>query len=429
MGPPPGLLTGAVEVDHHHVGALAHLQRPDLRPEPQRPSPRRGSPCGAPSRRAAPWCRRSVWPAGPRAASPPTRRGCCCRARRRRRGPRRCPRAACGRPSPRPTRASSWRSGSAPPACPPSQAPLRCAGLSCTPWAMHHVFAPRSPHVVRGRRRRRGRSAPARPRARAGARLACVCRSAPRARRELRRLSEEPLGARQDEPRRVSRTEAVPPPRRATARQSVVALRAGSRRWSRAAPSGTSSPSSIMVLPDTARSPPSRRASNTASWWRTVPMSRMVVVPPRMQLRDAQVGARAEGVGVVGPLQGPDAAPSARSSSGRSSAMPRKSTWHRCTCACTRPGITAAPRPRRARAAIGAGRVAHRLGHRVGRAHRRDAATRHPQRRPASHDATASQVTRVPPRRSRSIAAMMGRGRGRRQHPIAPCLRGTTTPR
>ncbi len=94
-------------------------------------------------------------------------------------------------------------------------------------------------------------------------------------------------------------------------------------------------------------------ASKTASWWFTVPMSRMVVVPARsISARPSRALAsreRSSCAASSGQMRS-----FSQASSGRSSAIPRKSAWQRCTCVCTKPGITAQPRASITRAPGGA---------------------------------------------------------------------------
>ena len=131
-----------------------------------------------------------------------------------------------------------------------------------------------------------------------------------------------------------------PAPRQARASRSLSARLA--RVVSRS-PLGTPSPASIIALPLTARTPLRTQASITASCARTVPMSRIDVVPAHIiSVSPSSALARREASSCA--ASSGQMRVRSHSSRGMSSAMPRKRAWQRCTCACTNPGITAHPR-------------------------------------------------------------------------------------
>ena len=168
---------------------------------------------------------------------------------------------------------------------------------------------------------------------------AWVWSSAPLSLGALDRAADQLLARRQDEarnvgvvdaPRGVTRPSASPgAPRRA--RPSAV----GSAQ----APGHAGSPNPSGSCRRLRGCPERTQASNTASWWCTRPEIENGGGAGEQHFRQAELGTGADAGRVVGGLERPDASRS-QSSSGRSSAMPRISTWHRCTWAMTSPGNT-----------------------------------------------------------------------------------------
>ena len=106
---------------------------------------------------------------------------------------------------------------------------------------------------------------------------------------------------------------------------------------------GASSAESIMHLPTTARSPADASASKTTSVSWTVSIVRTVVVPDSSS-SDAASSAEARSVDGLCAASIGQIRRCSHSSSGMSSADPRKSVWHRWTCVWMKPGRRYPPR-------------------------------------------------------------------------------------
>ena len=145
-----------------------------------------------------------------------------------------------------------------------------------------------------------------------------------------------------------TRTRSARPPRPVQSRASRSLSSRLSRVDSRS-PFGTPSPASIIALPLTARIPLRTQASITASCARTVPMSRMVVVPAHVISRRPSSALAASDARRARPRAARSATGATRGAACRRPSR-ETSAWHRCTCACTNPGITAHPRASMTRA-------------------------------------------------------------------------------